>query len=104
MARDPEWDEGAWQRQWRDPASPVMTGLLPRIGAAITAEAQARFHRRTGKTAASIHYTVDSDSRGPFVNVGGSYVIRFLEAPAKQMHESYRWLSDAARDVAGRGV
>jgi hypothetical protein len=98
-----EWDELAWQRQFRDPAGPVMADMLPRIGAGVLAAAEARFHRRTGKTAGSLHWKVGSDSSGPFVDIGGSYVIRFLEKPAEQMREPHRWLSDAAREVAGQG-
>ena len=102
MARAPEWDEDVFQRWYRDPGGPVMRHLLPRLGREITAGAKARYHRRTGDTADSIHYVVDSDSQGPYCRIGGSYVITFLEKPASQMHQPYRWLTDAVRAVAGR--
>ncbi len=101
MARGPDWDEAAWQRFLRDPAGPVMRDLLPGIGREVAAGAKARYHRRTGDTADSIHYVVESDSQGPYCRVGGSYVITFLEKPAGQMHQPYRWLSDALWAAAG---
>jgi hypothetical protein len=101
---DVQWDQAAWQAWLRDPAGPVMTDLLPRLGARCTALAQAKYHRRTGVTADSIHYKVDSDSQGPFCDVGGSYVITFLEHPASQMHMPYRWLSDAVGEIAAGGA
>ena len=99
-----EWDEAEFQAWFRDPHGPVMAQLMPRLGARCAASAKARYHRRTGNTADSIHYEVGSDSQGPYCNVGGSYVIRFLEHPASQMHHAYRWLSDAVREIAGGGL
>jgi hypothetical protein len=101
---DVQWDEATWQAWLRDPNGPVMAELLPRLGARCAASAQARYHRRTGATAASIHYRVNSDSQGPFCDVGGSYVITFLEHPASQMRMPYRWLSDAVREIAAGGA
>lgn len=99
-----EWDEAEFQAWFRDPHGPVMAQLMPRLGARCAASAKARYHRRTGNTADSIHYEVGSDSQGPYCNVGGSYVIRFLEHPASQMHHAYRWLSDAVREIAAGGA
>ena len=101
MARGVEWDEQAFQQWFRDPAGPVRADLMPRLGARTAALAKARYHRITGHTADSIGYEVGSDSQGPYCNVGGSYVITFLEKPASQMKMPYRWLSDAVREISG---
>jgi hypothetical protein len=98
-----EWDEAAFQQWYRDPDGPVLRELMPRLGARTAALARARYHRITGNTADSIRYETGCDSQGPYCNVGGSYVIRFLEHPASQMHSPHRWLSDAVREIAGGG-
>ena len=102
MAKAPEWDERAFQEWYRDPNGPVLRDLLPGIGRDVTALARATYHRRTGATADSLRYETATDSQGPYVRVGGSYVINFLEHPAEQMRRPYRWLSDAARAVLAR--
>jgi hypothetical protein len=96
------WNEAAFQALLRDPAGPVM-GHMNRIGVAVEKGAKAAFHKITGETAASIGHETGVDSQGPYVRIGGDVVVRYLEKPARQMHSPHRWLSGAARAVAGGG-
>ena len=98
---DSGWDREVAYELFESEGGPV-GDMLRMLGVEVATRARALCPRDSGVTADSIHIQLGQDSQGLFVEIGGSYVLRFLEHPAKQMHRAQHPLTDALRSLAGR--